>query len=121
MWRRSSVSSVVLCPWRGRAMRMVSALLLIVVSAAAPARAAEAPASLPAFQGGGPLRGVGEPIAPPPYEVRWKFKAGDDENRAAIENNPAIAGDVAYVADSNGVLHALALADGKSRWTYKSE
>src|SRR3954465_4071588 len=100
-------------------MRFLLALLLIAWAAAPPA--ADAPASLPAFQGGGPLRGVGEAIAPPPYQVRWQFKAGDDEKHAPTENNPPIAGDPVYVADSNGVLHALSLADGKPRWTYKSE
>jgi outer membrane protein assembly factor BamB len=100
---------------------MRSAIAVLLVLSSLGARAAEAPPSLPAFQGGGPLRGVGEPVPPPPYQVRWKFKAGDDENRASIENNPTIAGDTVYVPDSNGVLHALALADGKVRWTYKSE
>ena len=100
-------------------MRLAIAVLLSL--SVVSARGAEAPPSIPAFQGGGPLRGVGEPVPPPPYEVRWKFKAGDDENRASIENNPTIAGDTVYVPDSNGVLHALALADGKVRWTYKSE
>jgi outer membrane protein assembly factor BamB len=88
--------------------------------APAPAPAANAPALLPAFQGGGPLRGVAEPIAAPPYQVRWHVKAGG-EDKAGIENSPAIAGDTAYVADAKGVLHALAMADGKERWTYKSE
>jgi outer membrane protein assembly factor BamB len=100
-------------------MKLLTTLLLITCTLTT--RAADAPPSLPAFQGGGPLRGVGEPIAPPPYQVRWQFKAGDDETRASIENNPTIAGDTVYIADSNGVLHALALADGKVRWTYKSE
>ncbi|HEY7120062.1 MAG TPA: PQQ-binding-like beta-propeller repeat protein [Tepidisphaeraceae bacterium] len=84
-------------------------------------RAAD-PAPLPAFQGGGPLHGVApDPIAPPPYQLRWQYKAGDDEKRASIENNPTIAGDTAYVADSAGTLHAINLADGKARWTYKTE
>src|SRR3954465_13973541 len=101
-------------------MRLLLAFVLIASSAAT--RAADAPPpTLPAFQGGGPLRGVGEAIAPPPYQVRWQFKAGDDEKRASIENNPTIANDTVYIADSNGVLHALGLADGKVRWTYKSE
>jgi outer membrane protein assembly factor BamB len=82
--------------------------------AAAPVNA------LPAFQGGGPLRGVAPAIPAPPYAVRWQIKAGG-EDRAAIENSPAIAGDTAYVADANGTLHALPLADGKARWTFRSE
>ena len=97
--------------------------LLILLLFAPLDLAAEGPATiLPAFQGGGPLRGVAaEPIAPPPYQLRWKFKAGDDDNRAEIENNPTIASGTAYVADSLGLLHALNLADGKEKWTYKSE
>ena len=78
-------------------------------------------AQLPAFQGGGPLRGVADPIAPPPYTIRWQLKVGGEEKRASIENNPTIAGDTVYVPDSDGTLHAFALADGKPKWTYKSE
>lgn len=73
------------------------------------------------FQGGGALLGIAEKIAPPPMNVRWKYKAGDEDKRGAIENNPTIAGDTAFVADNAGILHAIALADGKARWTYKSE
>jgi outer membrane protein assembly factor BamB len=76
---------------------------------------------IPAFQGGGPLRGVAKPIAPPPYTLRWQIKAGTEDERASIDNSPTIAAGVAYVADGKGVLHALNLSDGKSRWTYKSE
>jgi len=83
---------------------------------------ADTPTPLPAFQGGGTLRGVVAPIAPPPYQVRWTFKAGGaDGERAAIENNPTIAEGTVYVSDASGNLHALSLADGKPRWTYKSE
>ncbi len=96
-------------------MRLTTTLALLLVTCTAHAQ------SIPAFQGGGPLRGVAEPIAPPPYTVRWQFKAEGDEKRASIENNPTIAGDTVYVPDSNGTLHALALADGKPKWAYKSE
>jgi outer membrane protein assembly factor BamB len=99
-------------------MKSMIALLLVCASATL----ADVPTTLPAFQGGGPLRGVSaEAIPGPPYQLRWKFKAGTEDARAEIEANPTIAGDTAYVADSNGALHALALADGKERWTYKSE
>ena len=99
---------------------MKSLIALVLLTSAVATRAADAPASLPAFQGGGPLRGVGEAIAPPPYQVRWQFKTGTEEQRASIENNPTIAGDTVYVADSNGVLHAISLADGNPL-DYKSE
>lgn len=88
-------------------------LILLLISSAR--------GDVPGFQGGGPLRGTAEAIAGPPYTLRWTFKAGDDEKRASIENNPTIAGDTAYVPDSNGNLFALGLADGKPKWTYKSE
>src|SRR4051812_44951090 len=103
-------------------MKFAVAILMVLGAMVTPAADAP-PATLPAFQGGGPLRGVGEAIAPPPYQVRWQFKAGGDDadKRASIENNPTIAGDTVYVADSNGTLHAIALAGGKVRWTYKSE
>lgn len=91
------------------------------VNDAAPAGNADAPPVIPGFQGGGQLRGVAEPIAPPPYAVRWQIKVGTEEERASIENSPTIAADTAYVADGKGVLHALNLTDGKARWTYKSE
>jgi outer membrane protein assembly factor BamB len=88
----------------------------------APQRVKMSPVpTIPAFQGGGQLRGVAAPIAPPPYAVRWQITAGTDDDRAAIENSPTIAGDTAYVADNKGVLHALDLATGKARWIYKSE
>src|SRR4051812_32517820 len=63
-----------------------------VAPAPANTAAASAPVGIPAFQGGGALLGVAEPIAPPPYQVRWQFKAGG-EDRASIDNNPVIAGD----------------------------
>jgi outer membrane protein assembly factor BamB len=95
--------------------RLISLVLLTLL---APASLAD----VPGFQGGGPLRGTAEAIPAPPYTLRWTFKAGDDEKRASIENNPTIAGDTAYVADSNGDLFALALTDGsKPKWVYKSE
>ena len=81
----------------------------------------KAPPIIPAFQGGGPLRGVAEPIAPPPYVVRWQMKTGTEDSRAAIENSPTIAGNTAYVADGKGTLYALNLSDGGARWTYKTE
>jgi outer membrane protein assembly factor BamB len=99
-------------------MKLITALILLL----APLAYAATPTTLPAFQGGGELRGVVAPIAPPPYQVRWTFKTtGKDGDRAAIENNPTIADETVYVSDAGGNLHALSLADGKPRWTYTSE
>jgi len=101
-------------------MKLLTPLILLLTSTTV--LAADTPI-IPAFQGGGPLHGVAPDAVPgPPYQLRWKINAGgeDPDKRASIENNPTIAGDVAYVADANGTLHALNLADGKARWTYKS-
>jgi len=73
------------------------------------------------FQGAGPLVGVAPPIAPPPYRLRWKYKAGDGENRASIANSPTIAGNTVFVPDSIGLLHAVDLSTGQKIWQYKSE
>ena len=93
-------------------------LIAALISLTASVRA---DTSISGFQGAGPLRGVAPEISPPPYQLRWTYKAGVGDDRASIENNPTIAGDTAYVSDSNGLLHAINLADGKPRWTYKSE
>jgi outer membrane protein assembly factor BamB len=83
---------------------------------------AQATAPLPAFQGGGPLLGVAEPIAGPPYVVRWQFKAeGKEGGRTSIENNPTIAAGLALVADAAGNLRAIDLVSGKPKWTYRAE
>jgi outer membrane protein assembly factor BamB len=47
-------------------------------------------------------------------------KSGADQwtyaGKAPFFAGAAIAGDVAYMADLNGVVHAVGLADGKARW-----
>jgi len=73
------------------------------------------------FQGAGALVGVAPEIAGPPYQLRWKYKAGDGENRASIANSPTIAGNTVYVPDSIGLLHAIDLSTGARKWQYKSE
>jgi len=91
---------------------------------AAPAPAAQpapAPAAAPAgFQGAGPLVGVAPDVAAPPYKLRWKFKAGDGENRATIAGSLVIAADTVFIPDSTGHLTALDLKAGEKRWQYKS-
>ncbi len=42
---------------------------------------------------------------------KWGTKCG-----AAFFAGPAVAGDAIYVADIDGVIFSLGLADGKSRW-----
>lgn len=78
--------------------------------------AAEAPRG---FQGGGPLLGQAEPVGAPPMKVRWTYKTSD-EGRASVDAPPTIAGDVVYIADADGTLHAVDLKTGQARWRYKS-
>jgi outer membrane protein assembly factor BamB len=88
--------------------------------ASAPAAVAFVPSGeWPAFHGGGPLRGVAAAIAPKPLALRWTYKT-DEQETASIEGSAAIAGGVVYVGDSKGVLHAVDLATGKAKWTYKA-
>jgi eukaryotic-like serine/threonine-protein kinase len=73
-----------------------------------------------AFQGGGPLLGRADDIAPPPMKVRWTYKTNPEE-RAGLEASPVIAGPVVYVADNHGVLHAVDLKTGKAKWQFKAD
>lgn len=82
-------------------------------------RTPAAGADWPAFHGGGPLQGVAASIGPPPMRVRWTYRT-DESDPAGIEGSAAIAGDVAYVADQKGRLHAVDLATGKRRWRYSA-
>ncbi len=47
--------------------------------------------------------------------VRWRR-----ELRVSVSARPTVAGEIAYVADARGTLHALDLADGSPRWTYQA-
>ncbi len=73
-----------------------------------------------AFQGGGPLLGQADDIAPPPMKLRWTYKTNPEE-RAGLEASPVIAGSVVYVADNHGVLHAVDLKTGKAKWTFRTD
>lgn len=91
----------------------------------APARqnpAAKSSLDWPAFHGGGPLLGAAAPLpgGGPALKLRWTYVAGGD-NPSAIEGSAAIVRGTAYVADAGGTLHAIDLADGRARWTYKTE
>src|SRR5690242_15545068 len=96
--------------------------LLLAVSVAGHAHAADAPATdWPAFHAGGPLTGAtsADPGAPP-MKTRWTYRTGGD-HPAAVAGSAAIVGDTVYVADADGTLHAIDLKTGKARWKYTSE
>lgn len=95
-----------------------SAVLYLL--AAIPLPAAELPGDFAAYQGGGPLLGQASAFPAPPYKLRWTYRT-DDADRVSIDAAPIISGQTAYVADAAGTLHAIDLATGKARWTYKTE
>jgi outer membrane protein assembly factor BamB len=114
-------------------MKPCALLSLMVLCAAAPAPPATQPTLIAAFHGGGGLLGQAEPIGGPPMNVRWTFSVRDSEpptsapttepeHAASIEiqAQPIIAGQMVYVADGAGGLHALDLSSGKQRWEYHS-
>jgi outer membrane protein assembly factor BamB len=91
--------------------------------ASAPATVpATAPAGddWPAFRGGGAISRIASDLPAPPMKLRWTYVA-NEKARAAIEGAPVIAGDSVYVADADGIVHAIDLATGKSRWTYEAK
>jgi outer membrane protein assembly factor BamB len=92
------------------------ALLALPCMAAEPD--AEAPADAwPVFRGC--LAGTGRSAAelPLPLPERWQRSLG----KTAVDATPVIAAGTIYVGDLDGTFHALALADGATRWTAKSE
>jgi outer membrane protein assembly factor BamB len=98
---------------------LVAAALLILVGLAAVvgSRLVQPPATLsgdwPGFRGGPSRDGVGVlgPTGQP--TLHWTFKAG-----AAVKDDIAIVGDVAIFASQDGILHAVAVEDGRERWTF---
>jgi len=69
----------------------------------------------PMFRGNSQLTGVATATLPASLRVCWKFEAPD-----AVESSPAIVGDAAYFGCDDGVLYALALADGAVRWRFRA-
>jgi outer membrane protein assembly factor BamB len=96
-------------------MKPLLSIFLLVLIAAAPAE--NKPAG---FGGLGPLLNRAPPFPPPPYKLKWTYKA-DDAERVAIVGSPTVAGGVVYIADSRGILHAVDLASGKFKWKYPTE
>src|SRR5947207_10239805 len=104
--------------WHGQVYSHARALgfwLLLLLVSAAPAESKPA-----GFQGLGPLLGQAPSIPPPPYKLKWTYKA-DDAERVAIVGSPVVADGVVYIADSKGILHAIDLQTGKFKWKYPTE
>ena len=69
----------------------------------------------PMHRGGPSLQGRADEAAPAQAVLRWTFKAG-----APVKGGAAIAGGRVFFGDDNGVIHCVALADGKEVWAFKS-
>jgi outer membrane protein assembly factor BamB len=69
----------------------------------------------PLFRGDTLASGVAKGTLPDKLEVVWSMKVAG----GAFESTPAIDGGVCYLADMDGKLYALNLADGKEIWTHK--
>ena len=73
-----------------------------------------------AAQGGGAMLGVAPDIDPPPMTPRWTYLTNETD-RASINAAPVICGDLVYVADARGVVHAIELDTGSAKWKYETE
>ena len=92
-----------------RALRVSVALITAFLGSFATA------ADWPIFRGNSFQTGVAPAPLPTPLVVRWTFQAKD-----AFEATSAIVDGTVYAASYDGNLYALALTDGKPRWTYKA-
>jgi outer membrane protein assembly factor BamB len=71
--------------------------------------------SWPLFRGDTLASGVARSKLPDKLDLVWSMKVAG----GAFESTPAIEGGVCYLADMDGKLYALNLADGKEVWTHK--
>jgi len=93
-------------------------LLGIAATAAHAADAPQAPADAWPMSRGCP-EGTGRSAAKLslPLAEHWHR----DFDKTAFGATPVIAGGTIYVGDLDGTFHALALADGKTTWSFKAE
>ncbi len=73
--------------------------------------------SWPLFRGDPQAQGVAKTRLPDKPQVVWSVKV----EGGAFESTPAIDGGVVYLADMDGKLSALNLADGKELWHHQIE
>ena len=114
-WHRAPAAGVS----RRQIAVLVAAVLLILAGLAAVvgSRLIQPPATLsgdwPGFRGGPSRDGVGVvgPVGQP--TLHWTVEAG-----AAVKDDIAIVGDVAIFPSQDGVLHAVAVSDGRERWRF---
>jgi outer membrane protein assembly factor BamB len=96
------------------ALLLAATLVAVGVGAAVLLRPPSIADDWPGFRGGashestGLVGPVGRPV------VRWQFTAD-----GPVLNNLAIVGDLVLAPTDTGTLHALGVADGKVRWTFR--
>lgn len=102
-------------PTRRLVLIAAIALLALAAAAAVAAQIMRPPSTddWPSVRGSSARTGVAVsgPVGHP--AARWTFRAG-----AASNTNIAIAGDLVLASSDDGILHALALADGSERWRF---
>src|SRR5688572_24496602 len=101
-------------------MRRLLSIFCLLLIGAAQAEQKPAAEKVAGFQGLGPLLGQAPSIPPPPYKLKWTYKA-DDADRVAVVGSPAVADGIVYLADGKGILHAVDLQSGKFKWKYPAE
>ncbi len=67
------------------------------------------------FRGSPTLTGVAGTTLPSPLALRWTFQA-----KEGVMSSAAIADGTVYVGSMDGLLHAIDLATGRERWSYKA-
>ena len=95
------------------ALLLLAALIAAGIAGAFLLRPQPSGDDWPGFRGGPTRIGLATtgPIGNP--VTRWTFHAG-----GAVNDGVAVAGDLALFSSDDGVLHAVALADGTERWTF---
>ena len=73
--------------------------------------------SWPLFRGDPQARGIAKTTLPDRPQLLWSIKV----EGGAFESTPAIDGGVVYLADMDGKLSAVSLADGKEQWHHQIE
>jgi len=100
--------------WRALAMLGIAACGV----AASAADSGQAPADAwPMFRGC--AEGTGRSAAALSLPLVEHWHRGFD--KTAFGATPVIADDTIYIGDLDGTFHALALADGQTRWSFKAE
>src|SRR6185503_17091926 len=101
---------------RERNDRMRGVLCVLALTTTTLAAQAPAPTGWTQFRGNARLTGLAADALPATLTLRWTYNSGDEP----IESSPAVGGDVVFVGDLGGTLHAVRAADGQRVWTFKT-